>query len=842
MNPVECTTGRILSPKSFVALGLVSGAIIAYELFIMRVFANGGWSHFGSTVVSIAMFGFGIFSTVLCLWKDFFSRRLILFIELALLCLGPVMVLANTLGQTVPFNPMFLVSEPNQKYYLILLFAIYFLPFCFGAMFIGLVFLAGRETFGRVYFANMSGSGLGGGVLFVCMYWLLPAHLFLVPLLLWAGGALLWFGERKEKRPIVLLIMGVALALTVGLGQLQINVSAYKGVSYARNFPDGKKVYEKASPFGYIEIYSSSYFHFAPGLSDTASLHLKDLPKNAYLGMYIDGDGPIGLMKQIPENQSQYFRFLPVYMPYLIKNNPEVLIMQFGGGISTNMALKMGATGVTVAEGNPMIIKALRDAPFLSEFTGRIIDDSKVNVVETDGRIHVRRERARYDIIDLSLADSTGLSMDCGASIHEQYTYTKETILACIGALKKDGVLAVTVWNKQDPPKSVLKLLRSLVLAAKKAGSQDLSHDFFICHTFLSTMTVLYKQGGFTQEENQALTNYCRRMSFEIIHRPGGDPPKGDLTRILQASRDIYFNPQAVENMGDEVDMSASNLYRHAAYRFLTGDFDLVDDGYVFDSRELTNDRPYFAGFVKAGDIFKFLNKLESINDEWGYLLLWSTLLLSALLGVFLMVFPVVFGWKAIFSNHRGKPGIVGYFICLGLGYMLIEIALISKYILLLGNPTVSVSILIPGMLVFSGLGSYVSERYVSLADRTMGIIIPAIAVLVVAYAWGFDYLLEAVGRWPFGLKILTCMTLLFPLAFLMGFPFPLGMATLARLKKEAFFVWGWGINGSFSVVGSVLAPVLAVLFGLKFVLLISAAIYLLAWPSFMNLRLADRG
>ncbi|MFH1489128.1 MAG: hypothetical protein ABII06_09500 [Pseudomonadota bacterium] len=835
------TMDRPLNSRGHIALGLVSGAIIAYELFVMRVFANGGWSHFGSTVVSIAMLGFGVFSTVLCLWKDFFSRRLTLFIDLSLLCLGPSMVIANTLGQTVPFNPMFLVSDPNQKYYLALLFFIYFLPFLFGAMAIGLIFLAGKENFGRVYFANMTGSGLGGACLFLFMYWFLPVRLFLVPLSVWAAGTLLWFWGRKEKWTLTLLGFGALAALLLGYLRPQIKVSEYKGVSYARNLSDAQKVYEKASPFGFIEVYASSQFHFAPGLSDTASLYLKEMPKNAYLGMYIDGNGPIGVMKRLQASESEYFNFLPASMPYLIKEKPEVLIMQFGGGISTNVALKMGAVRVTVAEGNPIIARALRNDPYLSEFTGHILDDPRVNLVETDGWIEARREQGRFDVIELFLPDSTGLSMPGGSSIYEKYTYTRETLQACMRALKKNGVLAVTVWNKEDPPKSVPKLMRTLFLAAREAGSRDLSRNFFICHTYLSTLTMLYKKDGFTAAEERVLSDYCKKMSFEIIHQPGGEPPKGDLTKILQAFRDVFFDPQALDKMG-EVDMSAGSLYRHTVFRFISNDFHTLADGYVFDSRELTNDRPYFAGFLKTGDLPGFLDKLETINDDWGYLLLWATLILSVLFGIVLMSLPMIFGWKAIFSIHRGKPGIVAYFICLGLGYIMIEIALISKYVLFLGNPTVSAAVLIPGMLVFSGLGSYASERFVSRADRAMTVIVPAIVVLSLVYAWGFDHLLDVLGHWPYALKILTCLALLFPLAFFMGFPFALGMATLSSLKKEVFFVWAWGINGSFSVVGSVLAPVLAVLFGLKSVLLVSTAMYLLAWPSFMYLKLPDRG
>ncbi|MEW6265943.1 MAG: hypothetical protein AB1641_22955 [Thermodesulfobacteriota bacterium] len=830
------------SPAAYLAIALVSGAIIAYELFVMRVFANGGWAHFGSTVISIAMFGFGVFSTVLCLWKQVFKARLVFFTNLSLLLLGPAMVAANSAAQTLSFNPIFLVSDPDQKYHLALLFLIYFVPFLFGAGFIGLVFLAGQSNFGLVYFANMAGSGLGGLVLFAALYYLLPEKLFVIPVAIWAVGALLWYLGQGRSGLAVLLLAATALTVIAGGLAPQINVSTFKGVSYARNFPDAQKVYQSASPFGYVEVYSSSYFHFAPGLSDVASLYLKEMPEKAYLGMYMDGDGPIGIMKKLPDRQVEYFKFLPLSMPYLLKPDPEVLIMQFGGGISTNVALKMGARKVTVAEGNPMVIQAVRDSEVISEFTGRILDDPKVNLVPYDGRIYVNEAPGGFDVVDLSLADSTGLSMPGGSSIYEKYTYTRETLSSCLRALKRGGLLSITVWNKEDPPKSTLKLIGSLILAARAAAGRDVSRHLFLAHTYLSTLTILFKDGGFSDEEVRRLSDYCRKMSFEIIHQPGQAPVPDDLDRVFKAYRNAYFLPQENEGQEQDVNMTAGHLYRLAVSRLLSGDFKSVEDGYVFNVKPLTNDRPYFAGFVKPEDIPRFLDKLEVISDEWGYLLLGATLLLSMIFGCLLLLFPMIFGWKAFFSSHRGKTGIVVYFSCLGVGYMLVEIGLIAKYILCLGNPTVSVAVLIPGMLIFSGLGSYFSGRLADKAGRAMILICGAIAGLLLVYMLGLDVVFRAVGLWPYSLRILVCLALLFPLAFLMGFPFALGMSKLSSLKKEPFFVWAWGINGSFSVVGSVLVPILSVLLGLSAVMIISAAVYLLALPAFFRLMTPDVG
>src|SRR5258707_7540945 len=122
-------------------------------------------------------------------------------------------------------------------------------------------------------------------------------------LLLWLAGGVLWFIALGDRRGVV-AIVGVAVLsaavhdLAPGVFDVpKLAVSDYKGVAYARKFPDNKRVYERASPFGYMEMYSSSYLHFAPGLSDNAAFNLKKFPENAYLGLYMDSDGPSGVIK-----------------------------------------------------------------------------------------------------------------------------------------------------------------------------------------------------------------------------------------------------------------------------------------------------------------------------------------------------------------------------------------------------------------------------------------------------------------------------------------------------------------------------------------------------------------
>jgi hypothetical protein len=248
----------------------------------------------------------------------------------------------------------------------------------------------------------------------------------------------------------------------------------------------------------------------------------------------------------------------------------------------------------------------------------------------------------------------------------------------------------------------------------------------------------------------------------------------------------------------------------------------------------LTNDRPYFARYVKTGDLPRALDRLDTLQDDWGYLLIWATLAIAGLAALTLIGIPVVFGWRVAFSRSRGKLGTILYFACLGLGYITVEVGLISRFIVALGNATISATVLITGMLVFSGIGSLASERVLGRARAIVPGILLVIGLVLFGYGLWLDPVLGWIGTYPYAVRVLLCIALIAPPAFLMGFPMPTAMTLLARLGKSDLFVWAWGINGSFSVVGAAAVPLIATTFGLATVLQTSAIAYLIAIPAFL--------
>jgi hypothetical protein len=848
--------GRTNAPQ-YLAVGLVAGAIIALQICVMRIFAVGSWAHFGSLVVSLAMLGFGVSGVVIYLRRHWFERRWRLAAGGALALFGPLVVATNLAAQQVPFNAIFLVSDPAQKWRLLANFILYFLPFLAGALFLGTIFLIRQQVFGPVYFADMTGSGLSALAVLGAMYVFPPEDLVVVPLALWSLGGVLWFAGIGSRRGaagqagLAVAVLASHFLLPGVLGIPALAVSQYKGVSYARNYPDAKRIYRDVSPFGDLQIYSSSYMHFAPGLSDNAAFNLPEVPADAYLAMFIDGEGPEGIMRDLPPEQTAYFRYLPMFYPYVIKAAPDTFVAQFGGGISTMVALRSGSKSVTVAESNPAILDAFRD-PQVRSFTGDILRKARVRVVPYEGRLFLASAPERYDVVDLSLADSVGLSNPGGFAIVEKYAYTREALTSYMRALRDDGVLSVTLWNKEEPPKSILRLYASIAEAAR-AVDGNIADDFFVASTYLATTTVLYKRGGFTADEVAKLREYTRSMSFDEIYYPGFAFDPGPSAPVLDDYRSSVFGTAAPDDAaateengaaqppGDAVDQTApdsdilpaTTLGRLVWNGLVHGGFDEIARQYVFDTHPLTNDRPYFAGYVKPVDLIRALDRLDTLQDDWGYLLIWATLVIASLAGMTLIVIPVIFGWRVVFSRSRGKLGTLLYFACLGLGYITVEVGLISRFIVALGNATISATVLITGMLVFSGIGSLASERILGAARAVLPGILLVIGLILFGYTLWLDQVLGWLGTYSYAVRVLLCITLIAPPAFLMGFPMPTAMTSLARLGKSDMFVWAWGINGSFSVVGAAAVPLIATTLGLDAVLQSSATAYLIAIPAF---------
>lgn len=831
-----------LSDARIASLFLVALSSLAFELEIMRAFSAGSWSSFGSMVISIALLGFGVAGTLLTFLGDRVRKNPDFWLSFSALALGPSMALAHTLAQHVPFNPVLIASDSSQLWWIAAYYLLYSIPFFFCGLFIGAVFTALSSRLHTLYFWDMLGSGLGGLLILGLMFLFPPDRLIYPVVVLAMLPALLccmrWDGVGQRFRlngTAAAFFLAANTAAILGLAFFGgLSVSDFKGVSYARRFPDSERVYKSFSPQGQMEVYESSYFHFAPGLSDNAGVSLADkMPKDAFLGLYVDGNGPTGVMRKLTREESGYIDFLPMSAPYLLLQDPKVLLLRLGGGIGVNTALHNGAKDVTVVESNPDLVHMIRDVPFFQAFTGGILQDSRVKVESKEVRAFAGTTKERFDLVEIGLIDSYGLSQAGGYPIEENYVYTVEALREYLRCLAPSGMLTITVWDRLNSPRNVPKLLSTVVETLRRTGVAQPEKRIYSFNLLLSTATVIVKNSDFLPAEIGKLNDFCRRMSFQPIYHPGMPENPGDFDRILQRYTELFGTAAArQEARKEEAALKPSDLYHFSLEWMFQGKAEELYRKYVFNIRPATDDKPYYSGYVKPAQLPQMIGKIGEIPEEWGYLLLLGTLLQSILFGLLVLFLPITLRWRELFSGHKGTPKTIVYFACLGIGYMMAEIFLMQRFVYFLTDPVYANSIVIMVLLISSGVGSLVSGKFRAHRKPVVRIAIVGIVCFALFYLFGLSPVLKAMLGAPLVLKALIAVVIIAPFGVCLGVPFPSGLSEISEVRP-GILPWAWGVNGALSVTGSVLTRLISTSVGFVWVLVGVMALYALAALTF---------
>ena len=824
------------------SLFLLSVSLIGYELAVMRTFSVGSWSNFGSMVISIALLGFGLAGVVITFIQKAIKKAPEKWLSTLAFLFMISMSVAYIVAQQVPFKPLLINVDATQFLWIGAYYVIYSIPFFIGAVFINVSFMTYGSHIHKLYFWNMSGSGVGGLFILFCMY-IFPPDRLILPLVIVSfiatfmtlyqvkGAGL----ENEQKiqgkgvpvRRLVTGIAGLAASVLLLIFAGDISISEYKGISYVRNFPEYELDYYDYGPTGEMHVYASSYLHFAPGLSDNAAFNVAEFPTNAFKGLYIDGSGPIGVMRELEERERGYIDFLPMTAAYLLEPDPDVLLMRMGGGTSAFVALHHGAENITVVEPNPAIIHLLGEDPQTVEFNGGLLQNPRINVVEGEPRSYAHSTDNQYDIVEISLIDSVGLSQSEPYPIGENYTYTVEAITDYMQSLKPEGILSITTWDRLRIPRNVPKLLTTVMRSLEEQGVENPERRVFVFNLYLSTATVLVKNSDFTDEEIATLRNFTRRMSFNDAYYPGIERLDSDFSRIMLQFRDRFGISELPAEL-DYLTVYPRDVYHHVVHWMIDGRADELYRDYVFNIRPATDNRPYYTAYLKAAQTVHFLDDLGEVSEEWGYVLVLGTLAQSVIFGLIIILIPVIGLRKTLFQRQKGVLRIILYYACLGLGYMMIEIFLIQRLVYFLGDPIFSVSIVIVTMLIISGLGSLYAGKFKDNPTPKVRLAVLAVVIAVVAYIFLLTPLINALVGLPFALKIVFSVLFIAPAAFFLGMPFPSGLSSLEK-NRPYFLPWAFGMNGALSVTGSNITTLISISSGFTVLLVAAAAVYVIA-------------
>ncbi len=777
------------------AVGMLSAAVLSYEIVLTRVLAITQWHHFAHAIISLALLGFGASGTALSLLRRRCERSFHTWFFGATLAFGVTVISSFWLSQRLPLNPFMLLWDKWEWAHLALYYVTLSVPFFFGAFAIGLALIHFRHTVATIYAADLIGASIGAIGTIGLLYLLPPVEA--IACIAGLGILTSLIVSLVERSWLILPTLLVGSGLILGLApRLSLNISPYKELSVALEFPDTEVLDTQSSPLGLLHLLDSPAFHHAPGLSFA---HVDNLPRQR--GIFVDAGGMSPIV-EFSGDWPTYLDNMTASVVYSLVETPRVLVLGAGGGSDVLAALAHNARQVDAVELNQQVIDWVRADP---QFSGGIYDSTRypVRVFGREARGFVEASREPYDLIQLTLLDSVSASSAGVYALSESYLYTREAMQAYQRRLSPGGILAITRWIKRPPRDS----LRLFATAAEVCGEQAAGQLAMI--RSWRTATLLVKNGNYTHEDTAHLREFCQQRSFDLVYLP--DIREEEVNRYHQLEEPVYYQ---------------------ACQQLLSPQREAFIQEYPFQIMPATDERPYFFHFFRWKS-FDTLRKRAGNAwfpvEEWGYLVLIATLAQATVLSLLLIIVPLF-----ALPRRGANLWIFIYFVMLGGGFMFIEIASIQRFILFLSYPTYAVAVVLCGFLLFAGLGSFLASRW-QWVHHHLPHMVGIIALVGLLYTMTLGPLFRELMGLGDGWKIVISLLLLAPLATCMGMPFPVGLQRVAN-HTPLGMPWAWAINGCASVVSAVLATFAAMAIGFTGVLLLALGFYLIAASIFCKI------
>ena len=797
------------------AVALLSAATLGYEVLLTRLLAIVQWHHFAFMVISIALLGFGASGAFLMVFGDRIRLPAGPFLALASLAFALAAPVCFALAQRVPFNILELPWSLRPFGWLFVIELVLAVPFFIAATGIGRTLVVFGPRLARVYAADLVGAGAGAIAAVGLLFWLAPGRTLdgLGALAAVAGAFAAFRAPRSARWSLLPATGGVLAMLLLGPGWDSLLVSEFKPLPQALRVAGATATESRSGPLGLVSAVENREvpFRSAPGLSLLATSAVPE-----QVALFVDADGPSVILRH-PAGTAPpaYLDDLTSALPYHLLEQPRVLVLGSGGGAQVLQALGGGARSVVAVELQSDLVSIVRGR--YREFSGGVYEHPGVELHVGDPRAFV--EAALGDGFDVIQVDALDVSPSGLHALKEERLLTVESMRSMLARLSPRGLVAVTGWSEL-PPRSGPRLLTTLLEALSAEGIAPADRHLAWVRSW-NTATLVASRLPLSPAQIAAVREFARTRAFDLVHVPGMDDREANRFNVMER-----------------------DWFREAAARLLGPDHDAFVRSYKFDIRPATDDRPYLHSFFKwahAPEILALSREGGIGLLAVGYLALPITLVQAALASAALILLPLA--WRRERSRagrtEGARPGpALGAFFCLGLAFLMMEIAFISRFTVILSHPLHALVVVLAAFLVFAGIGSWLAGRGgsgVSVAWPVTGIVGIAAAQL-----FAFPHLTTWLLGAPPAVKIATAIALVAPLATLMGMPFPRTLVRLRRLEPD-LVPWAWGTNGCASVVGAVLATLLAIHLGQSIVIGCAAFLYAAAALAASRMERASR-
>jgi hypothetical protein len=764
-------------------VALSSFAALLLELALTRVFSVVLFYHFAFLAISIALLGLGaggVFAYLGKAWLAQFPTRSLLTelcvinaiaVPLVLECVLHVPVsLEVSLGNLMRLTAIYLVSA---------------VPFLVTGLEFSIIFARESGHIPRLY-----GADLVGGA---------AACLAIVPLLNWFGGpnTILFAAVMAAVAGAVWAVSSGARKLAIGLAVVLLGIIA---ANYSGNLID--VIYAKGL------FRDRAWVEFARW---NAISRVEVDRQGEAKAIVIDADASTYIMNADPRHWhgtvwETNLMSAPPALANVLRPHGDYAIIGPGGGVDVLRAVANGSPSVTGIEINPIIADTVMRGRY-ADYAYHLYERPEVHIHVTDGRSFVRNASQQFDVVQMTLVDTWASTAAGAFALSENSLYTVEAFQEYFEHLKPDGMVAITRWEFRQP-REALRVVSVAMEALHRLGVANTAGNFIVVSEGALNedgipVAVLAKKSAFTPEEEQAVRAH-------LVNNP-------NLAAIYLPS-EHQSNP------------FSALIERNDPYAFARQ--------YAYNVAPVNDNSPFFFFTLK----FDQMLHQESLQQgiDWkvnlGVAVLGTVLIISLVAVFAFLVVPL-----AVRGGRRQESAVrLLYFVAVGLGYILVEISFIQRFVLFLGHPTYALTVVVFLLLLSSGAGSLTSRRWLVETSRGWLPLVLIVAALLL-YVFFLPGILDALVGWPFVAKLLVSAVILVPLGFVMGMPFPTGLRALASIPVPEFpaaaggetnqnaVEWAWAMNAASSVLGSVLAMVIAIQFGLNATLASGALAYLAA-------------
>ncbi len=761
----------------FFGIFLASLSGLVLEIAITRIFSAAIWYHFAFVAVSVALVGLGSSGLLVHYYKlkkikENWADDLTIASSIGIIVVLPlILYVMHSLASQVVYLPLFMF--------------LFTIPFFFIGIIISAAFSAFANIAGRLYAADLIGASLGAIAVVFLLRLLGGEGTTLVVGLMAAICATIFSIMSKNNKKIFLSLAFVVLASSLiyindltQIFSIPTDPTANKDLPiFLRENPGSHIVKTEWNSFSRIDIVEGITGECTPDFVPSGQNPAQCAQEELVAKIFIDGGAGTNIISWDGDLNSEHdLTTWMQYLPFSAKENPKVLIIGSGGGRDVVASLLAGSQDVTAVELNPIIFDTVKS---YGDKAGNPYTHQYVDAYVDEGRSFISRSDEKFDIIYIPFVDTWASVSSGGLGVSENFLYTIEGFQEYYDHLKEDGQIVTVRWLI-DSPRFVTTFAE--LIQQNGYSINDLEKHLMILSsdsvdTDPSVTMTIFSKSEFTEDEIRYMYDSANEYGYKPILIPG--------LVILEP----YLS-------------------------YLRGEIPNEEFYQLFPTKihPVTDDSPFFLSFEKP------IPPIVLVLTYAGLIIAASFVLI-----------PLIWLRKEISKKTDLQTwSIVLYFSSLGMGFILIELSLLQKFILLLGNPTTTFAILLFTILVAGGIGSQISTRLIRHNTRNLLFVISGIILLGAVFVILLPEIIYSVIAEPFEIKAVISVAVLFPVGLLMGMPLPTIMRLL-KSHKPTHIPWMWAINGSFSVLGAVLSVAISIAYGTSNAMILGILIYFVA-------------